>query len=265
MTFLGIYIDSDNISYKYAKKLMEDMNTRGTFTIKKIFGDWSKSESKNWHKEIQNNGLEAVQCFRHNKKQSTDIYLITQLISDLFFFPRIEHIILVTSDNDFYHACQTIKKLGKYVTVIGNDNSILKNVCDEYININKYLDNSINENNKELISEEESETILKNLITAFDNEKILRLSKFKKKLSGVFTKKMRKKTESYLEKYPNNFLVYQKNKGKRKHIVNITDIKKKYKSKKTFLKHSNKLKENYDYHNLLQIVTIDELSNQLYK
>lgn len=259
MTFLGIYIDSDNISYKYAKKLMEDMECRGTFAIKKIFGDWSKTESKNWQKKIQKFGLEPVQCFRHNKKQSTDIYLITQLMSDLFFFPRIEHIILVTSDSDFYHACQNIKKLGKYVTVIGNDDSILKSVCDEYININSYLDNSLND---ELISEDESEIILKNLISAFDNDKILRLSKFKKKLSGVLTKKMRKNTEILLEKYPNNFFIYQKKKGKRKHVINITNIKKTYKSKKTF---SKKIQNDVDYHNVLQIVTIDELSKHLYK
>ena len=104
-----LYIDADNISYKLIKEINTHINLKN-INIKKVYGDWSKKELKNWEKNIYDYGLEPVQCFRIAQKQSTDIKLITDLIEDLHTIDVINNIFLITSDSDFTHVCQLIKK-----------------------------------------------------------------------------------------------------------------------------------------------------------
>ena len=44
---IGIYIDADNVSYKISTDLISYYENSGDIFIKKIFGDWSKLDSKN--------------------------------------------------------------------------------------------------------------------------------------------------------------------------------------------------------------------------
>ena len=132
MDTIGLYIDADNVSYKIGKKLLSKVSSQGHINIKKIYGDWSKPELKNWHQLIINLGLEPMQCFRHNKKQSSDIYLITDLINDLHYYSDLTKIVLVSSDSDFSHLCHCIKKMGKKLLLICHQKSILKNLADQY-------------------------------------------------------------------------------------------------------------------------------------
>ena len=68
MQNIAIYIDADNVSYKIGKNLLSKVSSLGHINIKKIYGDWSKQELKNWHQLIINLGLEPIQCFRLNRK-----------------------------------------------------------------------------------------------------------------------------------------------------------------------------------------------------
>lgn len=132
MDTIGLYIDADNVSYKIGKNLLSKVSSQGHINIKKIYGDWSKPELKNWHQLIIDLGLEPMQCFRHNKKQSSDIHLITDLINDLHYYSDLTKIILVSSDSDFSHLCHCIKKMGKKLLIVGHKKSILKNLADQY-------------------------------------------------------------------------------------------------------------------------------------
>lgn len=132
MDTIGLYIDADNVSYKIGKKLLSKVSSQGHINIKKIYGDWSKPELKSWHQLIIKLGLEPMQCFRHNKKQSSDIHLITDLINDLHYYSYLTKIVLVSSDSDFSHLCHCIKKMGKKLLIVGHKKSILKNLADQY-------------------------------------------------------------------------------------------------------------------------------------
>ena len=45
---MALYIDADNVSYNYISDIIENIeSTNQTLYIKKIYCDWSKSESKN--------------------------------------------------------------------------------------------------------------------------------------------------------------------------------------------------------------------------
>ena len=45
-----LYIDADNVSYKILNKLEKDIDMTDLM-INKIYGDWSKTELKNWIKK----------------------------------------------------------------------------------------------------------------------------------------------------------------------------------------------------------------------
>jgi uncharacterized LabA/DUF88 family protein len=133
---IGVYIDADNMSHKCCSKILNLVD--GNYTIKKIFSDWSKTESKNWEKKIIQYGLEPIQCFRISKKQSTDVKMITTIISDIHSY-NLNFIILATSDIDFSHLCLEIKKKNIKILVVCREESKLKYYCDEYYPINKLL------------------------------------------------------------------------------------------------------------------------------
>jgi len=244
MNNIGLYIDADNISYKYAEKLFQEIELYGNFFVKKIFADWSKTETKSWAKIIEKYGLEPIQCFRHNKKQSTDIYLITQVINDTYFLPRINHYILATSDSDFIHLCQNLKKLGKQLTIFGNDNSILKNYCDNYVSI----EDNININNLE-----------KDLIDTMEDAYIMSYTKFKKKSK---VKKVSKNDLENFFEYSNKFILYQKKKGRKKYVIYLGSLKNKYNYKEEIYDDVDYI--NKKYKDVLKIVDLDEIANFLF-
>lgn len=252
MDNIGLYIDADNISAKSASQIFEKIDLLGNFSLKKIFADWSKTESKSWAKIIEKYGLEPIQCFRHNKKQSTDIYLITQVISDTFFYPRIDHYILATSDSDFIHLCQNLKKLGKTVSIFGNDNSILKNYCDFYYVLNK--NKSINDENNKFAFDE------KILIDSLEDAFIISFTKFKKKKQ---IKNLNKDDlESFINANTNNLKLYQKKKGRKKYLINFEYIINSYSDKSSYYSNSDLIKKKYK--DVLKIIDFDEISDLLY-
>ena len=47
----ALLIDSDNISSKYVKNIIDELTKYGIVTIKRIYGDWTRTEANAW-KEI---------------------------------------------------------------------------------------------------------------------------------------------------------------------------------------------------------------------
>lgn len=247
---IGIYIDADNVSYKISTDLISYYENSGDIFIKKIFGDWSKLDSKNWIKYVNSNGLEPIQCFRQNKKQSTDICLITHLLNDLYHYPIINHYIIVSSDSDYIYACQSLKKLGKRVTIIGTDDSLLKNYGTEFININKFntkykLDNNYLE-------------VFKN---SMNNNYMLSKSKFIKYLKTYSNINIDfKKIENYFENFKMDFLIVKKN--TRIYIIYLTKIRNEYDSKEIFIENTSSIKTKLK--DILKLVNENELMNLMY-
>ena len=123
-----LYIDADNISYKCMEQIYDNVKFNNLI-IKKIYGDWSKTELKNWNSIVLDYGLEPIQCFRIGRKQSTDIKLITDLTNDICSNNEIKHIYLVTSDSDFTHVCQLIRKKSIKLTILSLLLLSLSKVC----------------------------------------------------------------------------------------------------------------------------------------
>jgi hypothetical protein len=241
MEMIGLYIDADNISHKIIPELLNRVRKMGNLGIIKVYRDWSQTDSKKWIDVINTYKLEAIQCFRQPKKQSTDIYMITDLCNDLYTFPNLSNIILATCDSDFTHLCHQILKLGRKLILIGKDNK-LGSICHDFWYYNDLLKPSnltkqtnvfekVSNNHEiyELSSDSESDDYLssithdekpqknvsnndlkKYLIEGMNENYILLISELKKNLKEIKTYNIEtnwRKMETEIKKFPSDFLV----------------------------------------------------------
>ncbi len=147
----AIYIDGDNMSPKMMSLLKSKVNELGDIGILKVYRDWSQEDSKKWIELYPTYKFEAVQCFRQPKKQSTDVYMITDLMNDVYTNPYISHVVLATCDSDFVHLCHQIKKIGKKLILIGKDKN-MENLCYQFWYYNDFLVDSEPKKKKQKIN-----------------------------------------------------------------------------------------------------------------
>lgn len=239
----SLYIDADNISYKCMDMIYNNVDF-DNLIIKKIYGDWSKSELKNWTDIVLDYGLEPIQCFRIGKKQSTDIKLITDLTNDICSNKNINHIYLVSSDSDFTHICQLIRKKSIKLTVLSLQKSILQNYANNFVNLSiektfdelDYLHNAIGENY------------------------VMLLSKFKKELKKILPNNIDSKMciENIKTNYYDYFMITtRKNKNYIIYIYDFIDY-----DKKSFLNNRSIIENNFK--TIFLIINFEELYQYLF-
>ena len=293
MDFISIYIDADNISHKIMPTLFNRIKQLGLIGVLKVYRDWSQTDSAKWCQVAQEYKMEAIQCFRQPHKQSTDIYMITDILNDLFTLSKNDIIIMITCDSDFNHLCHQILKMGKKLIIIGKDSSIA-NICYQFWNINDFIvvknsnkkmkiNHDLEHNNleKEYQTEETSQEnthiffneesnseiisdeifvdmdIRETLIKCMNNKYIMKLSDMKKEIKKYAP--LIKLSEKDFNKYKNDFLLI---KNKSKIIVLYIPeilIKKCNKKKKDI---SKLITDNYP--EILKYVKIDPLINLIY-
>ena len=49
----ALLIDADNVSAKYIKPILDELSKYGNVTYKRIYGDWTKSNSASWKEELR--------------------------------------------------------------------------------------------------------------------------------------------------------------------------------------------------------------------
>lgn len=201
-----LYIDADNISYK-SINIIDNKIDLNNISIKKIFGDWSRTELRNWNKKCLDYGLQQIQCQYIGKKQSTDIKLTIEIIEDINKY-NINKIYLITSDSDFTHLCSHIKSNDIELIVISINDSILQNFSNDYINIRQEL---LNNNIIELI------------LDIMGNKNIMSYTTFKKKYKQYDTKISLDSINNHIDSYNDHFIFLKKTKTT-KYIIYIYDI-----------------------------------------
>lgn len=55
----ALLIDADNVSAKYIKPILDELSKYGNVTYKRIYGDWTKSNSASWKEELLQNSITA--------------------------------------------------------------------------------------------------------------------------------------------------------------------------------------------------------------
>jgi hypothetical protein len=70
----AVLIDADNVSSKYIKYILDEISNYGVVTYKRIYGDWTKTNTTSW-KEVLENSLSYSTIWLYSRKKMQQIQL----------------------------------------------------------------------------------------------------------------------------------------------------------------------------------------------
>ena len=147
----AVLIDSDNVSPRYIKTIIDEITKTGVPTVKRIYGDWTTSEKQSWKNMLLEYALTPVQQYSYTTgKNSTDSAMIIDAM-DLLYTGNLDGFCLVSSDSDFTKLATRLREAGKTVIGMGmaHTPSPFVKTCTQF----KYID---------LLSGEEKQPPVKN-------------------------------------------------------------------------------------------------------
>ncbi len=114
---LAVLIDADNAQASLIEPLLAEVARYGEATVRRIYGDFTSSQSASWKKVLQLHAIKPVQQFAYTTgKNATDSALIIDAM-DLLYARRFDGFCLVTSDSDFTGLAMRLREAG--LTVLG--------------------------------------------------------------------------------------------------------------------------------------------------
>lgn len=107
----------------------------GDIIINRAYGNWQWFEQ--YRHALMAGGVDLIQMFPRgqNMKNSADIRLAIDSLTDVYTHPHLSHIVIVSSDSDFISLAQRIKQAGRFVAGIGLDgatNRFWPLACSEF-------------------------------------------------------------------------------------------------------------------------------------
>lgn len=113
----ALLIDSDNVSSKYIKIILEELGKYGNVTYKRLYGDLTKSTNKSWKDALLAHSIIPIQQYNYTTgKNSTDSAMIIDAM-DILYSGHVDGFCLATSDSDFTRLAMRLRESG--MTVIG--------------------------------------------------------------------------------------------------------------------------------------------------
>lgn len=113
----AVLIDSDNVSHRYIKTIIDEITNLGIPTVKRIYGDWTTGEKQGWKNILLDYALTPVQQYSYTTgKNSTDSAMIIDAM-DLLYTGNLDGFCLASSDSDFTRLATRLREAG--MTVIG--------------------------------------------------------------------------------------------------------------------------------------------------
>ncbi len=132
---LAVLIDADNASAKIADGLFEEIAKFGEASARRIYGDFSKPNSKGWADILSKHAIIPQQQFAYTTgKNASDITLVIDAM-DLMHSDRFEGFCLVSSDSDFTRLASRIREYGLKVYGFGEQKTpeSFRQACDRFI------------------------------------------------------------------------------------------------------------------------------------
>lgn len=132
---LAVLIDSDNVSHKYVKAMMDEIALYGTPTIKRIYGDWTTTTGAGWKNVLLTNAITPIQQYSYTTgKNSTDSAMIIDAM-DILYGQKVDGFCIVSSDSDFTRLATRLREAGLRVFGIGEQKTPESFIaaCDKFI------------------------------------------------------------------------------------------------------------------------------------
>lgn len=134
----AVLIDSDNISHRYIKIILDEVTNDGIATYKRIYGDWTNPQLSSWKDVLLGNSITPIQQYSYTTgKNATDSAMIIDAM-DILYSRNVEGFVLVSSDSDFTRLASRLRESGMYVVGMGERKTPLAfiSACNKF----KYLE-----------------------------------------------------------------------------------------------------------------------------
>ncbi|MEJ8810109.1 NYN domain-containing protein [Variovorax ureilyticus] len=107
----------------------------GDVIIHRAYGNWQFFSR--YRDALNGAGIDLIQMFPRgaNMKNSADIRMALDALSDIHAHPHLTHIVVVSSDSDFISLAQKAKQAGRFVAGVGvenNSNRFWIAACNEF-------------------------------------------------------------------------------------------------------------------------------------
>src|SRR6056297_281175 len=133
----AVLIDADNIPYANIKGMLEEIAKYGIPTIKRIYGDWTKSRASGWKNALLEHAITPIQQYSYTTgKNATDSAMIIDAM-DILYSGKVNGFCLISSDSDFTRLATRLRESGMKVIGIGEKKtpSPFIAACDRFIYI----------------------------------------------------------------------------------------------------------------------------------
>ena len=130
----AVLIDADNVSPKYIKYILDEVNDQGIATYKRIYGDWTDNEKRSWKNVLLDWSVNPIQQYSYTTgKNATDSAMIIDAM-DILYSGNVGGFCLVSSDSDFTKLAQRLREAGMFVMGIGEQKTPkpFRAACDTF-------------------------------------------------------------------------------------------------------------------------------------
>ncbi len=134
-TLLAVLIDADNSSPQWAEAIFEEIASLGEASVRRIYGDFSRSALKGWSDKLAQLGLVPHHSPMNTVgKNASDIALVIDAM-DLLHSGRFDGFVLISSDSDFTRLASRIREQGLEVYGIGQRKTpeAFRRACKRFI------------------------------------------------------------------------------------------------------------------------------------
>ena len=116
---IAVLVDAENVSEKYAQDLLDEVTNYGVPTYKRVYGDWTKSQLRNWKDSLLTYSFTPIQQYSYTTgKNSSDSAMIIDAM-DILYSGKVTGFCLVTSDSDFTRLAMRLREAGMLVLGMG--------------------------------------------------------------------------------------------------------------------------------------------------
>jgi uncharacterized protein (TIGR00288 family) len=167
---LAVLIDAENVPYKNIKGMLEEISKYGMPTIKRIYGDWTKSNISGWKNILLENAITPIQQYSYTTgKNSSDSAMIIDAM-DILYSKQVDGFCIISSDSDFTRLVTRLRESGKKVIGIGERKTPTPFIvaCDKFIYIE--ILNEVNDEDKAISNNENSQKKQSKTIARIDPE-----------------------------------------------------------------------------------------------
>ena len=169
----ALLIDADNVSAKYIKPILDELSKYGNVTYKRIYGDWTKTQSASWKEVLLQNSITPIQQFSYTYgKNATDSAMIIDAM-DMLYTNELEGCCLVSSDSDFTKLASRLRESGTTVIGMGESKTPapFRKACDIFTELELLLDDIKDGKKNSVTKSQIEEAVIKIIIENQNNDK----------------------------------------------------------------------------------------------